>query len=366
AYRVFDAETNAFLDIHPGGHVFHGEHFWNPLQQKIGVARRRAVENPATPQSTKPQSSAKEAFPEMRALWDREPAALANADAKARLFRRAEHNARLAAEAFYRCHRYVQGWLAHADPATGLIPRNFRESRDYWNGRDSAADNYPFMVLTASMTDRPLLEGRMLDMLRTETRLTSRVGRLPDDYSFSKKGWRREQLDLDAIIFDGAEYVKDGLLPIAEWMGKSPWSERMVGIMDDIWLHAPIETPQGRIPTRNVEVCGDLLQASARLFWFTGDRKYLDWAIRLGDYFLLGTNHPTRDFKQLRLNDHGCEVVNGLTELYVTVSQTRPAKRDVYRAPMHELFDCILEKARNEDGLLYSWFEPKTGKHSPD
>ena len=196
---------------------------------------------------------------------------------------------------------YVDGWLAHADPATGLIPRNLTESRDFWNGRDSAADNYPFMVLTAAMTDRPLMNGRLLDMLRTETRLTSRVDRLPDDYSFSRKGWRREQLNLEEIIFDGAEYVKDGLLPITEWLGPSPWSERMTGIIDDIWKQANIETGFGKIPTRNVEVCGDLLQACARLYWFTGKTNYLDWGVRLGDYFLLGTNHPTRDFKQMRV-----------------------------------------------------------------
>ncbi len=33
---------------------------------------------------------------------------------------------------------------------------------------------------------------------------------------------------------------------------------------------------------------------------------------------------------------------------------------------MHEMFDCILEKGRNEDGLLYSWFNPQTGEHSKD
>jgi hypothetical protein len=260
----------------------------------------------------------------------------------------------------------VDGWLAQADPATGLIPRNLTTSRDFWNGRDSAADNYPFMVLTASLTDRPLLEGRLLDMLRTETRLTCRLDRLPDDYSFSKKGWRREKLDLDAIIFDGAEYVKDGLLPIAEWMGTSPWSERMIGILDDIWKHAPLDTPHGKIPTLNFEVCGDLLQANARLYWFTGERKYLDWAVRLGDFFLLGTNHPTRDLKQLRLIDHGCEVVNGLTELYVAVAHALPEKKQAYEKPMHEMFDCILATGRNDDGLLYSWFNPKTGEHSKD
>ena len=139
-------------------------------------------------------------------------------------FRLAEQHARQANEAFYRSRRYVDGWLAYADSATGLIPRNLMV--DFWNGRDAAADNYPFMVLTAAMTDRPLFEGRMLEMLRTETRLTCRVDRLPDDYSFTKRGWRRDSVDLDEIIFDGAEYVKDGLLPITEWLGPSPWSER--------------------------------------------------------------------------------------------------------------------------------------------
>ena len=308
-----------------------------------------------------------EAFPEMRQAWDREvplPAQTTTDVRRAALFRQAEKNGRQANEALFRCRRYIDGWLAHADPITGLIPRNLGASRDFWNGRDSAADNYPFMVLTADLTDQPLFHGRMLDMLHTETRLTCRLDRLPDDYSFSKQGWRREKLDLDAIIFDGAEYVKDGLLPITEWMGPSPWSERMTGILDDIWKNASIDTPYGKLPTLNFEVSGDLLQACSRIYWFTGQRKYLDWAMRLGDFYLLGTNHPTRDLKQLRLIDHGCEVVNGLTELYFAVAHALPEKKKAYEKPIHEMFDCILEKGRNADGLLYSWFNPHTGEHS--
>ncbi|NLH17961.1 MAG: hypothetical protein GX455_15400 [Phycisphaerae bacterium] len=308
-----------------------------------------------------------EAFPQMRTIWDRQTPILdlPADDPTAGFYHQAEQNSRMANEALYRCRRFVDGWLARADPDTGLIPRNLRES-DFWNGRDSAADNYPFMVLTAAITDRKLLEERLLEMLRTETRLTCRIDRLPDDYSFSKKGWRRDAPDLDAMIFDGAEYVKDGLLPITEWMGESPWSQRMIGIVDDIWKNALIDTPFGKIPTTNFEVCGDLLQANSRLFWFTGDRKYLDWAIRLGDYFLLGNHHPTRDLEPLRLIDHGCEVINGLTELYVAVSFVLPEKKKAYEQPMHEMFDCILAKARNDDGLLFSWFNPKTGEHSAD
>ncbi|MGC8638294.1 MAG: dienelactone hydrolase family protein, partial [Isosphaeraceae bacterium] len=341
SYGIFAASRNVTLTVHPGAHVFSGRDFWPRLTALLGPAR------PAI-----------QSFLDMRGTWAREtpvPSALRSDTHRRDLFRRAERNGRLASEALYRCRRYVDGWLAHADPATGLIPRNLRESRDFWNGRDSAADNYPFMVLTAALTDRPLLEGRLLDMLHTETRLTSRLDRLPDDYSFSKHGWRRDKLDLDALVFDGAEYVKDGLIPLTEWLGPSPWSERMLGISEDIWKHAAHDTAAGKIPTRNVEVCGDLLQACARLYWFTGKRKYLDWAIRLGDEFLLGKNHPTRDWKQLRLIDHGCEVVNGLTELYLAVSQVMPEKKKAYEGPMHAMFDCILARGRNSDGLLYTW-----------
>jgi hypothetical protein len=306
-------------------------------------------------------------FPEMRALWDVPSSYISTSGmpaAEAALWKQAEQNARLANEALYRSRKYIDGWLAKADPGTGLIPRNLRESRDFWNGRDSAADNYPFMVLTAAITDRALFEGRMLEMLKTETRLTSRVGALPDDYSFSKKGWRREKVDLDAIIFDAAEYVKDGLIPITEWLGPSPWSDRAVRIIDDIWAQAPVETPFGKIPTLNFEVNGDLLQACSRLYWFTGERKYLDWAIRLGDYYLLGTNHPTRDLGTLSLGDHSCEVINGLSELYVACAHAAPDKRKVYQKPLHELYDTLLKVACDEQGFFYLTVNLKKGTHS--
>ena len=74
----------------------------------------------------------------------------------------------------------------------------------------------------------------------------------------------------------------------------------------------------------NFEVNGDLLQACSRFFWFTGERKYLDWALRLGDYYLCGTNHPTRDLPKLSLGDHSCEVINGLSELYAACATAAP------------------------------------------
>ncbi len=279
------------------------------------------------------------------------------------LFAQAALHGSQANEQYVRCHRFVEGWLAQADNKTGLIPRNLTRDRDIWNAKDSAADNYPYMVLTASLTDRVLFEGRMLDMLRTETRLTSRIDRLPDTWSFSKQAFLTEQPDLPAILFGSSEYVKDGLMPLTEWLSASPWSERMLGIVNDIWKHAPVETPYGKIPSTNVELNGEMLQVLSRLYWMTGKEKYLEYAIRLGDYYLLGGHHPTRDFDSLRLRDHGCEITSGLAELYVTVHFARPEKKSVYHDPLHAMFDRILAVGRNPHGMLYNTFNPQTGEH---
>jgi len=307
---------------------------------------------------------AKESFPGMRGQWDaRRVSSRPHADSTVEAaFVAAEANARLAAEGFFRARRYVDGWLAHADPRTGLIPRGLTRSTDVWNAPDAAADNYPFMVLTAAMTDRELFAGRMLEMLRTETRLTSRVGRLPDDYSFSRQGFVQPAPAIGRLIFGASEYAKDGLLPVLEWLGASPWNERMIGLVEDIWAHAPIETPVGRIPSSSFEVNGELLQLLARLHWMTGREDFLDWAVRLGDYYLLGDHHPTRDSAEIRLRDHGCEIVGGLSELYFAVHHRRPEKKRAYKEPLYEMFDTILRLGRNADGLMYNRFNPQTGE----
>jgi hypothetical protein len=279
------------------------------------------------------------------------------------LFAEAKQNGPLVNEGFNRCVKFVEGWLDLADSATGLIPRNINDakSKDIWNAKDCAADNYPFMVLTSALLRRDLFEGKMKDMLKTEIRLTSRVGSLPDTYSFSKKGFAVSDTILPDIIFGSAEYIKDGLIPLTEFLGPSPWSERLISILDDIWKYAPLETPYGKICSDDPEVNGDMLQSLSRIYWTTGDRKYLELAERLGDYYLLGENHPTRNFKVLRLRDHGCEIVSGLCELYATVSFADPSKKEAYQAPVYEMLDRILEVGRNEDGLFYNSIDPVKG-----
>ncbi|MHC4402487.1 MAG: hypothetical protein ACYTG0_22720 [Planctomycetota bacterium] len=316
--------------------------------------------------SAVPGPSAPTVFDEMRAVWDAEPPEPADPlpdDRQEAAFRQAARNARQAAEAFFRCRRFVDGWLAHADPASGLIPRNLSGDRDIWNARDSAADNYPFMVLTAAMTDRPLLEGRMRDMLRTEIRLTSRVDRLPDNWSFSKQAFAVDEPNMKSIIFGSAEYMKDGLIPITEWLGPSPWSERMLGLMDDVWKHAAVPTPYGNIPSTDPEVNGDLLMVLPRLYWMTGEKKHLEYALRLGDYYLLAKQDPTLQAARVRLIAHGGEVFDGLAELYVTVHFAVPEKKKSYQEPLHAMYDRILKLGRNEHGMVYNSIDPRTGQH---
>lgn len=273
----------------------------------------------------------------------------------------ARRNARVANEGFRRSYDFLHAWMDKRDAKSGLIPRNLDGSIDIWNAKDAAADNYPFMVLTAALLDRPVFEKDMRDMLESETKRTSRLGHLPDTYSFTKQAFASDEPELDDIIFGASEYIKDGLLPLTEWLGNSPWSERMIDILDDIWQYAEVATPYGNIPSTNVEVNGEMLQTLARIYWMTGDEKYLDWAVRLGDYYLLGKEHPTRDHASLRLRDHGCEIVSGLCELYFTVAHARPEKQMVYKTRVHQLLDRILEVGLNEHGLMYDVVNPQTG-----
>ena len=326
-------------------------------QVKVTLSRR---ESP-----TRGAGGLADAFPEMKALWGTPLPEPDEADPQEAAFRRARKNGLRANEQFFRSRRYLHGWLGQADPATGLIPRNLRESRDYWNAEDAAADNYPFMVLTAYLTDPDLFAGRMKAILETESRLTARLGRLPDAWSFSRQAFLRPEPDAGRIIFGASEYAKDGLLPLTEYLGPSPWADRLLELEDGVWRAASVAAPAGPIPSDNVEVNGEQLQVLSRIYWMTGDERYLDYAVRLGDYYLLGDHHPTRDFDRLRLRDHGCEIVSGLCELYVATAFARPDKKAQYQAPVREMCDRILAVGRDERGMLYNSIRPKTGEHDP-
>ncbi|MCF7847542.1 MAG: hypothetical protein K9M45_01730 [Kiritimatiellales bacterium] len=145
-------------------------------------------------------------------------------------------------EALRRCRKYIDGWAPHCDPKTGLVPRNLNKSKDLWNGKDSAADNYAFMVLVSALTDRDLYHGRMLRILETEERVATLRNGLPVDYDFEKGAVKdgNQKLPIDyprinqfpewfAVKADGkykvdAETVKGG-----ELLDGFGWAGTMIG-----------------------------------------------------------------------------------------------------------------------------------------
>jgi Prolyl oligopeptidase family len=268
-------------------------------------------------------------------------------------------NGELSQQAVRFCRRYARGWLIHADPRSGLLPRNLTGDA-YWNAKDSAADNYPFIVLTAHMLDDLYLKEAARTILERETKLTSRLDALPDDFLFATQGFRTPAPDRTAIVFGAAEYAKDGLMPISEWLGPSPWLDRMKDLVRDIFEHQSIETLAGPVPSDDVEVAGDLLQVASRLFWMTGDGRYAEWAFLLADRYLLQTDLLGRD--RLVLRDHGSEILGGLSEACVLAYHEDPQRWASYRPRFRAVLDRVLELGRNADGLLYNAIDPQAGK----
>lgn len=264
--------------------------------------------------------------------------------------------------------KLMHAWLAEADPRTGLLPERIPggprglaagQSRRY-TVHNSAADLYPYLILTAELTDPDLYRGRLLEMLRNEIRYSTVTASLPGDVDLTTG--RPGAVNL----FGAAEYAKDGLLAVTELLGRTPWFYRMVDLTADIMRHAPIKTKWGPLPGTGAEINGDVLQVLDRLISMNGDASYREWAHGIARAYIeevLPGCHglPCRDWnfdthtgdQRVQLRDHGNETVVGLTLLYA-IDRT-PG----YRAAIVRMLDRILASA-NPDGLLYDAIDPET------
>jgi hypothetical protein len=287
-----------------------------------------------------------ERSPEQDQLW--------NPTAAAPDWHRAERSARFAGIALSKVQRWLhERCLPVLDEPTGLFRATGRE----WNYRDTAADCYPFYVWAAYYTDQDVLESVMVATLEAEQRLCNHLDRLPVPYDMD--AGHKNVIPFERMIFGASEYAKDGLVPIVEIVGPdSPWGARMRGLVDDIFKHARVETPYGNIPTTNIEIHGELLQILPRLYCITGQRKYLDWAHRLADHYLL-----RGDFVPRKLSDHGCEIIGGLGLLFAVDSEADHGKFQQYATPMETMFDQILRRGTNSDGVIIANLQDRDGPH---
>jgi len=263
---------------------------------------------------------------------------------------RATRSAEIAGYALSKVQRWLhEKALPTIDSETGLYPADGK-----WNYRDTAADCYPFLCWAAFVVDREALDGPVRDILHAEQKLCNHLDRVPTPYDWKNK--KKIEIDYDELIFQASEYVKDGLIAIVEVTGKDEWFERMLAIEEDIWKYARYDTPYGKIPSKNIEVNGEQLQALARLYTMTGREEFLTWAERLADYYFDQPN-----FVPTRLRDHGCEIIGGLGLLCAVEAQENRPKAKVYQAKLKHVFDTILAKGCNEDGMMYNHLTRRDG-----
>jgi hypothetical protein len=266
------------------------------------------------------------------------------------VIRQAARSAEIGGYALSKVHRWLhEKALPLIDAETGLYPADGK-----WNYRDTAADCYPFLCWAAFVVDREALDGPVRDILHAEQKLCNHLDRIPVPYDWKNK--KKLVPEYDDLIFQASEYVKDGLIAIVEVTGKDEWFERMLAIEEDIWKHARYDTPFGKIPSKNIEVNGEQLQALARLYTMTSRQEFITWAERLANYYF---DQP--DFVPTRLRDHGCEIIGGLGLLLAVEAQENRPKAKEYQVKLKHVFDTILAKGCNEDGMMYNHLTRRDG-----
>jgi hypothetical protein len=134
----------------------------------------------------------------------------------------------------------------------------------------------------------------------------------------------------------------------------------MEELVDAVLNQSRIPTPAGSLPAVDHEVGGELMQVLSRLAWKTGEEKYREVAFRMADYFLLHSLPTEKPL--LSLDDHGCEVIGGLSEVYILADRNDPERHHQYRKPLYSMLDRILEIGRNKDGFFYMDIDPVSGK----
>jgi hypothetical protein len=289
--------------------------------------------------------------------------------------------ARLRGQRFERAlsamQRVLRVWLTHADARTLLLPDRWPgpgsglqpgDDTRLYTPHNSGADLYPYLILTAELTDPALYRGRMMEMLRNEIRYTTTAASVPGTLSL-KTG----ELGPPSL-FGAGEYAKDGLITVTEYLGRTPWYTRMVDMVADAMDRASVASRFGKLPASDSELNGDYLQVLARLGNMTGDQRFADWARRIADAYIEevipgshGVLSGRWDFtthtgdQRLRFRDHGNELIVGLVLQYANEQRWKTPRAERWKPVIAALLDRVLESA-NPDGLLYDEVDAATLK----
>jgi hypothetical protein len=274
-----------------------------------------------------------------------------------------EHERALAAS-----QRLMKSWLRHADAKTMLLPDRPLDVKPTYTPHNSGADLYPYLILTARLTDPDLYAGRMREMLRNEIRYTTAKDGVPGNLEL-KSGVLGP-----ASLFGAGEYAKDGLITVTEYLGRTPWTDRMADMVAAAMERAPVDSRFGKLPAADSELNGDYLQVLPRLYLLTGDARYLEWGWRIADAYLgevlpgnFGLPSMGWDIekhsgdRKLKLRDHGNEVIVGLVTQFALEHQLGTARAGRMRPVLARMFDRLLLSA-NADGMFFNTIDTETLK----
>ncbi len=295
-------------------------------------------------------------------------------------------NSVLAQEAFQRAHQTLKAWETVRDPQSGLIPWVVSPWYQQWEPEAAAGNLYPHLVIASYYLD-PTNESQWEKTLATERKL---CGALPCVIDIGKLSVK--QLDLDNQIKAATEYSRDGLLSVIERFGRvEPWFSRLVELANGVLDSANVQSRSGAILSNGTEVNGCWLQVFSRLYWLTGDARYLGMAERIADTYLfevIPTNRgltanywdfanskPLPEDPRIRpveesipgvyvfsLMDHGGEIIPGLAELYFLEKSLNRPQAERYRQPIQDFLDRVLRTGRTSDGLWVRSINLSTGK----
>jgi hypothetical protein len=307
-------------------------------------------------------------------------AALHDAAARKDYEQAAMLNAILSQEAYQRTYRTLKAWETVRDPDTGLIPWAVSPFYNEWNLGAAGSNLYSHLLIASHYVD-PGGQVSWEKAIVTEREL---CGSVPCSIDLSSRTLIEK--GTENVIGDLVEYTRDGLLPATERMGPGIWFDRLLEGTDAILDTAYIETRVGTLPSNELQDNGAMLQLLPRLYWATGDERYLQMAERIAEVYLsdvLAYDHglPTdfwdfeaqrpipyihaddarflapgekgQDLYIFRLADHGGEIVPGLAELYYLERMTGRPWADQYRQPIKEFLDRVLVTGRTEEGLWY-------------
>ena len=296
-------------------------------------------------------------------------------------------NATLSQEALQRAYRVLRAWETKRDPDTGLVPFALTRWYNEWDLGAVGANLYSHLLIGSIYLD-PGSQASWERAIHNEREI---CGAMPCSIKLPEGTVLEE--DLDIQIGEAIEYTRDGLLAITERRGPGPWFDRLVEATDVILDAAYVQTQAGLIPSNASEDNGSLLQLLPRLYWATGDKRYLQMAERIAEAYLFEVHpnnrglptdfwdfehrrplsyiHPDdepfratkgsrSDFHLFRLVDHGGEIIPGLTELYFLERALDRPQADQYRQPLRELLDKILTIGRTDEGLWYRTVNAET------